>query len=131
MSNDKSELLTSLEMAEKRKAKGNRYLYFDDGERKIDYVLAYQNLPDDDENKPKIEGYRQTFLANLKGKGVEVEAADKKKSTAVSFKLFFKKPMCLSSREYYIPAVEGDEESNCKRVSRNIGTIAMMKEHIV
>lgn len=89
MSNDKSELLTSVEMAEKRKAKGNRYLYFDDGERKIDYVLAYQNLPDDDENKSKIEGYRQTFLANLKGKGVEVEAADTKKSTTVSFKLFF------------------------------------------
>lgn len=89
MSNDKSELLTSVEMAEKRKAKGNRYLYFDDGERKIDYVLAYQNLPDDDENKSKIDGYRQTFLANLKGKGVEVEAADTKKSTTVSFKLFF------------------------------------------
>lgn len=89
MSNDKSGLLTSLEMAEKRKAIGNKYLYFDDGERKIDYVLAYQNLPDDDEDKPKIEGYRQTFLAKLKEKGVEVEAADTKKSTAVSFQIIF------------------------------------------
>jgi len=77
MANDRAGLLTSNEMTEKRKANSNKSLYFDDGVRRIDYILAYQVIAKEDEVDANAkEKNRQTYLQNLRKKGLEIEKAE-------------------------------------------------------
>ena len=50
----------------------NKSLFFDDGERRIDYVLAYVEEEDEDERNMN-SGKRKLFLEKLKGQGLELE----------------------------------------------------------
>lgn len=52
----------------------NKSLFFDDGERRIDYVLAYVE-EEDEEERSKNSEKRRLFLDNLKGQGLELEEA--------------------------------------------------------
>ena len=52
----------------------NKSLFFDDGERRIDYVLAYVE-EEDEEERSKNSGKREFFLNNLKNQGLELEDA--------------------------------------------------------
>ena len=49
-------------------------LFFDDGERRIDYVLAYVEEEDEEERNKNSEK-RKLFLENLKCQGLELEEA--------------------------------------------------------
>ena len=52
-------------------------LYFRDGRRKIDYILAYQEHPDkEDEWQEKRKDKREHFERNLKEQGLELEQED-------------------------------------------------------
>lgn len=46
---------------------------FRDGERKIDYVLAYKDLEDESKGEKQLR-----FLAALREEGLELEIEDKK-----------------------------------------------------
>ena len=87
MADDKSGLLTSLEMAEKKKSETNKSLYFEDGVRIVDYILAYE-IGDDDDDQAERDEHRQTYLNHLQEKGLIIEKADPKK-TEVHILLFF------------------------------------------
>lgn len=77
MTDDRSGLLTSMEMAEKKKSNSVKSLYFEDGIRQIDHMLAYEIVAGDDEKEAaKKEEYRQTYLKNLQSKGLEIEHAE-------------------------------------------------------
>lgn len=78
INNDQSGLLTATEMADKKKSEATKSLYLEDGERKIDCIIAYEvDLEDDD--TAKKEGYRDTYFKNLQEKGLILEKADQAK----------------------------------------------------
>ena len=52
----------------------NKSLYFEDGERRIDYVLAFTE-EEDEEDRQKNSAKREIFLNNLKHQGLELEEA--------------------------------------------------------
>ena len=68
---DDQTLLTAREMADKNQ----KYQYFEDGERKIDCIIAYDVLAEDDEATTK-ENYRGIYLKNLEKRGLELEKAE-------------------------------------------------------
>lgn len=68
---DDQTLLTVKEMA----AKNQKFLYFEDGDRKIDCIIAYDILAEDEHATTK-EGYRTTYLNNLEARGLELEKAN-------------------------------------------------------
>ena len=68
---DDQTLLTAKEMA----AKNQKFLYFEDGEKKIDCVIAYDILAEDEHAATK-EGHRETYFKNLEAKGLVLEKAD-------------------------------------------------------
>lgn len=49
-------------------------VYFQDGVRRIDYILAYKDLEDED---PENKGIREIFEDNLMKVGVHLERAPK------------------------------------------------------
>ena len=53
---------------------------FRDGERKIDYVLAYRDLEDESRNEKRVR-----FLTALREEGLELEIEDKKVSHDESY----------------------------------------------
>ena len=48
-------------------------LYFDDGVRRIDYVLAYVEEDENDDDREKNAQKRDTFLQNLQELGMQLE----------------------------------------------------------
>ena len=74
MSDDKSGLLTSMELSLKKRDESTKDLYFEDGERKIDYILAYEIAENDDElTAKKKSDWRKTYLDNIISDGLEIE----------------------------------------------------------
>lgn len=65
-------LINSMEM--QAGEEGSKSLFFDDGERRIDYVLAYVD-EEEEEDRQKNSAKRELFLKNLKGQGLELEEA--------------------------------------------------------
>lgn len=57
------------------RAEEQRSLYFQDGRRRIDFVLAYEKLED-----PVSENYRRVFEENLLKEGLDLELEDAKNS---------------------------------------------------
>ena len=84
---DKSGLLTSLEMAEKKKSDTNKSFYFEDGVRQIDYILAYE-IGNCDVKNEHTDEHRKTYLNHLQEKGLILEKGDPRK-TEVHILLFF------------------------------------------
>lgn len=78
VNNDQSGLLTATEMAEKKRSDASKTLYFEDGERKIDCIVAYEVDPEDDDADKK-EQFRQTYFNNLQEKGLVLEKAEQAK----------------------------------------------------
>lgn len=70
---DDQTLLTAKEMA----AKNQKFQYFEDGERKIDCIIAYDVLAEDEEAEAK-EGHRELYFKNLEARGLDLEKADSK-----------------------------------------------------
>ena len=63
-------------------------MYFRDGRRKIDYILAYQEYPDKPQEwQEKRKDKRELFQRNLEEKGLELEQED--------FEVRFKRCMLL------------------------------------
>ena len=62
-------------------------LYFWDGIRKIDMVLAFVDVEKDDDNKEEYERIlekRETFVRNLEKQGLELELEPSKVSTVAN-----------------------------------------------
>ena len=62
-------------------------LYFWDGIRKIDMVLAFVDVEKDDDNKEEYERIlekRKTFVRNLEKQGLELELEPSKVSTVAN-----------------------------------------------
>ena len=74
-------------------------LYFKDVVRKIDLVIPYENLSDDNKNEQK----RKTFLEKIKGTGLETEEADEcfGKFVAFSYNYFLCEFFTLTLRKPY------------------------------
>ncbi|XP_065660186.1 anoctamin-4 isoform X3 [Hydra vulgaris] len=71
---DKSSLLTSMEMSGKKRDDATKDLYFEDGERVIDYVLAYEIVENEaPEIAKKKADWRKTYLENIINEGLEIE----------------------------------------------------------
>ena len=69
---ESSELINLNEMNGCGKENSRSSLYFKDGVRKIDLVIAYESLPDDNKNEQR----RKTFFEKIKDTGLETEEAD-------------------------------------------------------
>ena len=64
-------------------------LYFEDGVRKIDFIIAFKSEEDDD-NEKQQQNMRNVYFKNLKEKGVEIE----EEFSSVSFFYPFLKHRC-------------------------------------
>lgn len=53
-------------------------LYFLDGKRRIDLILAYTDKEDDDGKEEDMRRKRQTFQENILNEGLDLEEEDKK-----------------------------------------------------
>lgn len=98
--NDDQTLLTSKEMADKKQ----KYLYFDDGERKIDCIIAF-DVPAEDDDAASKDSYRKTYFENLQKKGLEIEKADCKQVFFHYFITFYDLILHLLSTLLYIVSV--------------------------
>jgi len=83
--NDDQVLLTPKDMADKKKESYNKFLYFEDGVRKIDCIIAYNVSVDDDKASAK-EANRDIYVANLEKRGLQCEVADSAKVSSHSRK---------------------------------------------
>ena len=66
-------------------------LYFEDGVRKIDLIIAYKNCSDENENRAKNET-RQRFLPEIQESGLQIEEVynyNSKKKTRNTLVTFF------------------------------------------
>ena len=69
---EEQELINSMELQGGTEAKSAQF--FEDGVRKIDYVLVYEEDSDEDEeDREKKKTYREAFIHNLKLKHLEIE----------------------------------------------------------
>ena len=73
--NDDQVLLSAKEMAEKKSDDSQKDLCFEDGERKIDCIIAYEVLVDDEDAATK-EAHRESYFKNLEKRGLQIEKAD-------------------------------------------------------
>ena len=90
--------LKSLRLAELNQMRNNKLkndrcsLYFEDGVRKIDLIIAYKNCSDENENRAKNET-RQRFLQEIQENGLQFEevyncnSKKKTRNTLVTFSL--------------------------------------------
>ena len=69
---ESSELINLNEMNGCGKENSRSSLYFKDGVRKIDLVIAYESLSDDNKNEQR----RKRFFEKIKDTGLETEEAD-------------------------------------------------------
>lgn len=70
------ELDEKIPLVSPKKEVKNKYLYFNDGVRKTDYIIAYQ---DDSEEHDNVKERKRVFIENLKTHGLSIEYVDKKK----------------------------------------------------
>lgn len=89
--------LKSLTLAELNQMRNNKMmndrcsLYFEDGVRKIDLIIAYKNCSDENENRAKNET-RQRFLQEIQESGLQIEEVynyNSKKKTRNTLVTFF------------------------------------------
>lgn len=89
--------LKSLRLAELNQMKNNKMkndrcsLYFEDGVRKIDLIIAYKNCSDENENRAKNET-RQRFLQEIQENGLQFEGVyncNSKKKTRNTLVTYF------------------------------------------
>ena len=85
-------LINSMEM--QAGEEGSKSLFFDDGERRIDYVLAYVD-EEEEEDRQKNSAKRELFLRNLKGQGLELEEAISSKVSRLGHKFVIASPLIL------------------------------------
>ena len=70
------ELDEKIALVSPKKEVKNKYLYFNDGVRKTDYIIAYQDDPEEHDN---VKERRRVFIENLKTHGLSIEYVGKKK----------------------------------------------------
>lgn len=89
--------LKSLRLAELNQMRNNKMkndrcsLYFEDGVRKIDLIIAYKNCSDENENRAKNET-RQRFLQEIQESSLQIEEVynyNSKKKTRNTLVTFF------------------------------------------
>ena len=69
------ELDEKVALVSPKKEVKNKYLYFNDGIRKTDYIIAYR---DDSKEHDNVKERRRVFIENLKIQGLRIECVDKK-----------------------------------------------------
>ena len=101
--------LKSLRLAELNQMKNNKMkndrcsLYFEDGVRKIDLIIAYKNCSDENENRAKNET-RQRFLQEIQENGLQFEGVyncNSKKKTRNTLVTYFFNSSFLEHQERY------------------------------